>query len=183
MSVPGHCWKNVPRSPSSIMWQEMCVLGNSRSQTVLLHRFWSGLTFYIWHREGRVQSKRQSYLARYKNKHVSYQERQRQPGPWDSCFLATKLLYRRHFQYVCVEWPSHCVQLVNHVHGCRPRRQVVFAQLWEVRSGSQQRKQHCLVLSPQSRSILARPVCRALEVCLSRLCISWLCLPQQVSVN
>lgn len=80
--------------------------------------------FYIWHREGRVQSKRQSYLARYRNKHVSYQERWRQPGPWDSCFLAMKLLFRRHFQYVCVEWPSHCVQLVNQVHGCRPRRQL-----------------------------------------------------------
>lgn len=48
MSVLGDCWKNVPRSPSSIMWQEMCVLGNSRSQTVSLHRFWSGLTYFTY---------------------------------------------------------------------------------------------------------------------------------------
>lgn len=179
MSVPGHCWKPV----FNYVARNVCIRKQQKPNCLASQVLeWIDI-FYIWHREGRVQSKRQSYLARYRNKHVSYQERQRQPGPWDSYFLATKLLYRRHFQYVCVEWPSHCVQLVNHVHGCMPRRQVVFAQLWEVRSGSQQRKQHCLVLSPQSHSILARPVCRALEVCLSRLCISWLCLPQQVSVN
>lgn len=93
MSVPGRCRKNVPGSPSLIMWQEMCVLGNSRSQTVFLHRFWSGLTYFTYGIEKVGSSLRGR--APWLDTGTNVSATRRDGGSLDlgTRFLAMKLLY------------------------------------------------------------------------------------------
>lgn len=45
-SAPSHCGKSVPRNPMSNIWQELGLLGNSRSQTLLANWFECGFAYF-----------------------------------------------------------------------------------------------------------------------------------------